>query len=271
MKRLIVGLLVLAGLLVAVDFGAAAFAEAAVSRQMRQEIGLPRDPAVRINGFPFVTQAAAGRYSSIDVTTDRLDVGPLQEVEVVVHLVDVRAPGGLRGDPATLQVRELDSTVRVGANDLERLVAVSGEDVERMRIESVDSDALEQLVEDGADPAVADLDPDTLARLVGTVEDLPDPDDPTAEQEGEVAVLVVLDLSDGQVRIAPQDVRRNGDDEPLPAEAAQAFGDLFAVTVDPGALPLGVRPTTVEARDGVIQVSGTARNVDLAPAQPTAG
>ncbi len=40
--------------------------------------------------------------------------------------------------------------------------------VERMRIETVDAEALQQLVEDGADAALADLDPDRSARLVGT-------------------------------------------------------------------------------------------------------
>jgi len=83
MKRMVIALLVLVGLLVAADFGAAASAESAVSRQMREQLGLVDDPSVRINGFPFLTQAAAGRYRSVDVSalrslfTVRVDPGRL--------------------------------------------------------------------------------------------------------------------------------------------------------------------------------------------------
>jgi hypothetical protein len=52
MRRLIIILLVLVGLAVAADFGSAALAESAVSRQMRGQLGLVDDPSVRINGSP---------------------------------------------------------------------------------------------------------------------------------------------------------------------------------------------------------------------------
>ena len=42
MKRLALVLVVLVGLLVAVDYGAAALAESAVARQMRDQLGLDR-------------------------------------------------------------------------------------------------------------------------------------------------------------------------------------------------------------------------------------
>ena len=72
MKRLVVAVLVIVGVLVAVDFAAAALAESAVSREMRQELGLADDPSVNINGFPFLTQAASGHYSSIDVDAQHI-------------------------------------------------------------------------------------------------------------------------------------------------------------------------------------------------------
>lgn len=262
MKRLIVGLIVLVGVLVGVDFGAAALAESAVSRQMREQIGLPDDPDVRINGFPFLAQALAGRYSSIDVAADRLRVGMLEEVEVVAQLRDVDAPLSevLGSGPRSLRVAEADGTVRVGADDLERLLG----DVDRLRIESLDADALEQAVEDGADPALADADPDTVARLVGTTAAL--------GEETEVTAIVALELTDGVVRIVPRDIRLGGPDAPpLPESTQSALRDRFTVDVDPGSLPLQVTPTELRAVDGVLEISGSTTDLVLGAAAASAG
>lgn len=253
MKRLIIGLLVLVGLLVAVDFGAAAVAESVVSRQMREQIGLPDDPRVRINGFPFVAQALAGRYSSIDVSAPRLEVGALREVEVAAELRDVRAPLSelLGPGPRTLRVGSADGTVRVGANDIERLVG----GVERLRIETVDAEALEQLVEDGGEAALASVDPDRAARFVGTTAVLGSPT--------EVSVLAVLDLDGSVVRVEPRDVRLGGAAEPLPESVQEAVRSEFAVEIDPGSLPLQVVPDELRAVEGVLEISGSATDLVL--------
>lgn len=262
MKRLIIGLIVLVGVLVGVDFGAAALAESAVSRQMREQIGLPDDPDVRINGFPFVTQALAGRYSSIDVSADRLRVGELQEVEVVAQLRDVEAPLSevLGSGPKSLRVAEADGTVRVGADDIERLLGT----VDKLRIESLDAEALAQAVEDGADPALADTDPDTVARLVGTTDFL--------GQETEVSAIVGLELADGLIRVVPRDVRVGGPDaDPLPDAVQESLRERFTVEVNPGSLPLQVTPTELQAVDGVLEISGSTTDLVLGAAATTSG
>ena len=89
MRRLVIALLVLIGILVVADFGAAALAESAVSRQMRSQLSLADDPSVRINGFPFLTQAVSGQYSSVDVAAQRISVGQLQELGVRTQLRNV--------------------------------------------------------------------------------------------------------------------------------------------------------------------------------------
>lgn len=262
MKRLIIGLIVLVGVLVGVDFGAAALAESAVSRQMREQIGLPDDPDVRINGFPFLTQAAAGHYSSIDVSADRLPVGDLQEVEIVAELRDVDAPLSemLGSGPKSLRVAEAEGTVRVGADDVERLLGT----VDRLRIESMDAVALAQAVEDGADPALADADPDTVARLVGTTEVL--------GLDAEVSAIVVLELTDGLVRVVPRDIHIGGPEvDPLPDAVQAALSQLFTVEIDPGSLPLQVTPTELTAVDGVLEISGSTTDLVLGTAATAAG
>ena len=87
MRRLIIILLVLVGLVVVADFGAAALAESAFSRQMRSQLGLVDDPSVRFNGFPFLTQAISGTYSSIDVDATRIPYGSFKELEINAQLV----------------------------------------------------------------------------------------------------------------------------------------------------------------------------------------
>jgi hypothetical protein len=209
---------------------------------------------VRINGFPFTTQALSGTYSSIDVTADRLSVGPLQEVEIVAQLRDVVAPLSevLGSGPKSLEVDEADGTVRVGADDVERLVG----DVERLRIETVDARVLADLVEDGADPALPTSTPTAPPGSPGTTRGL--------GTETDVAVVVALELEDdGTVRIVPQDVRLADGDEPLPDAVQEAVRERFAVGIDPGTLPLEVVPDELRAVDGVLEISGSARDLVL--------
>jgi hypothetical protein len=254
MRRLVIALLVLVGLLVAVDFGAAALAESAVSRQMREQLGLADDPSVRINGFPFLTQAISGEYRSVDVSAQRISVGDLRDLEVRAQLRGVTAPLGelLGSGPRTLEVREAEGTVRVGAGDLERLLP----GVERLRIENIDDEALERAVEEGGEASLLDIDPETAARLVGTTTVL--------GQELEISVIAVLRLAEGQVQIVPRDVRVGDEDAPpLPSTAQRALREMFTLNVDPGSLPLAVTPTTLEAQDGALEISGTAEDLVL--------
>ena len=263
MKRMVIALLVLVGLLVAVDFGAAAFAESAVSRQMREQLGLADDPAVRINGFPFLTQAAAGRYRSVDVSAQRISVGQLRELEVRAQLRDVRAPLSelLGSGPRTIEVGEADGTVRIGPRDLERLIP----GVDRLRVENVDADALEKAVSEGAEPSLALIDPESAARLVGTTT--------VMGEEFEVSVLAVLRIAGGQVEVVPRDVRLGADGPSLPSFAQRALRSLFTLRVDPGRLPLSVTPTELKAVNGALEVSGETEDLTLGAgsASTTAG
>lgn len=260
MKRLIIGLLVLVGLVVAADFGAAAVAESAVSREMREQLDLPDDPEVRINGFPFATQALAGTYSSIDVAAPRLQVGDLTDVEVTAQLRGVDAPLSevLGSGPKSLRVAEADGTVRIGADDIERLLGT----VDDLQIGTLDAEALARAVEDGGDASLADLDPDTAAQLYGTTSAL--------GEETPVSVIVSLELDDGVARIVPRDIRVGADPEPLPAAVQDAVRDRFTVSVDPGSLPLQVTPTELRATDdGFLEISGSTSDLVLGAAAAT--
>jgi hypothetical protein len=254
MRRLVIALLVLVGLFVAVDFGSAALAESAVSRQMREQIGLVDDPSVRINGFPFLTQAIAGRYSSVDVDASRIHVGALQQLDVSAQLRDVTAPLSmlLGSGPKTIDVREAEGTVQVPASDVERLV----HGVKNLRIETIDEEALQSAVEDGGPTSLTQIDPDHAARLGGTVTVL--------GQQIDMWLIATLQLVDGQVRVEPRYIHLGGDDTPaLPATVQSTLQQLFTIRINPGALPLAVTPTDLRAVNGAFEISGTAENLTL--------
>jgi hypothetical protein len=254
MRRLIIILLVLGGLLVVADYGAAALAESAVSRQMRGELGLIDDPSVRINGFPFLTQAIAGTYSSIDVDATRIQYGSFKELEINARLHDVGAPLSmmLGSGPKSLEVSSAEGIVKINAADLQRLIP----EAKKIRIESVDKTSLQQAVKNGADTSVASMSPEKTARLVGTVDFL--------GQSAEIAVLATLEIDKGKPSIVPVDARlSNGKGLPVPGSVLRQILDLFRVPLITGDLPLDVTADTFQAKDGTLQISGTARNLTL--------
>ena len=166
-RRAVAAVIVLVALVIAADYAAAAAAEAAVSRQMRAELSLADDPSVRINNFPFLTQALSGHYRSVDVTADHLTVGPLRDVELRTQLRDVTAPlSQLLGGTHTVAVREAEGTVRIGAPDIERLIP----GVDKLYIDGIDANGLQDAVKNGSDPSLLQIDPVTAALMGGTVD-----------------------------------------------------------------------------------------------------
>jgi hypothetical protein len=200
---------------------------------------------VRINGFPFLTQAIAGRYRSVDVTADHVTVGPLRDVQVRTQLREVTAPlSQLLGGSRTVAVREAEGTVRIGAPDIERLLP----GVDKFYIDGIDANGLQQAVDDGGDRALLQLDPNTAARLGGTVDLL--------GQKQQVNIIAELQLAAGQAQIVPHDVRLGDEKIELPAPLQRTLSRLFTLRLDPGGLPLQVTPTRLRATNGGLEISG---------------
>jgi hypothetical protein len=173
----------------------------------------------------------------------------------------VQAPLGqlLGSGPRTVAVREAEGTVRILPNDLQRLMPA----IDKMRIDTIDDEALEKAIEDGGDPSLREIDPDRAARLAGTATVL--------GQKLPISVIAVLELADGQIRIVPHDVRVGDDDAPpLPAPLQRQLRETFTLRIDPGSLPLEVTPTSLRARDGALEISGITRNLVLGGGGQTA-
>lgn len=125
MKRL-VALLLLLVVLCAADRGAEQVAEGVLAAQVGDE--LRGSPSVEIGGWPFLTQALAGRYEAIDVRGDGLRQAGLEVRDVAVRLEGVQVPlsSVVGGDITSVPVDRLSGRVRVPYGDLADAAAQRG-------------------------------------------------------------------------------------------------------------------------------------------------
>src|SRR5690242_9509266 len=87
-RRLFIALVVVVGLLVALDRIAVVAADRVVANRIETDQSLSTRPDVSIGGFPFLTQAIAGRYDSVKLT-----VHDLHRTSVPVHTLTVHLSG----------------------------------------------------------------------------------------------------------------------------------------------------------------------------------
>src|SRR5215469_18317530 len=94
MRKLLIGVAVLAVLLVAADRVSVAVAESRISDRLTSAYGLPDKPGVSITGFPFLTQVVAGDYQQIDVSASQVPADGATLHDLKVRLSGVHATVG---------------------------------------------------------------------------------------------------------------------------------------------------------------------------------
>jgi hypothetical protein len=109
-RALLVVVLLLLGLAVAADRFAVGFAEDKVAQQMAEKGGLHGTPTVDIAGFPFLTQAVAGRYDDvrISLTAGQLGQPAGTQAHVALHGVHVPLSSVLSGSVDRVPVDRID-------------------------------------------------------------------------------------------------------------------------------------------------------------------
>ena len=260
MKRIVIGLIVAIVLLVALDFAAASAAEYQVSSKVRQQLALPDDPSVKINGFPFLAQALAGDYKKVDVSADRLTVGEMHEVGVRAELYHVRVTLReiLTGSPS-IRVDDAQGSVLITRDDL--IKQLPG--VTKLTIGPIDRGALDGALADSANAApgssVTGISPDQAVRMVASTSVL--------GQKVDVSVIAVLQLAGRQIQISPRDIRvgSGADATRLPQVVQTGLRSMFTVRIDPGVLPFSVTPTSLQAVDNGLLISGVAHDLVISP------
>ena len=112
MRALLILLAVLGLLFVVVDRVGVAVAEDRVADRIAAEVGMPGPPEVDITGFPFLTQAAAGRYAEVQIGLTAADLGQPEgtRADVSLHGVEVPLADVLAGSVEQVPVERIDGT-----------------------------------------------------------------------------------------------------------------------------------------------------------------
>jgi LmeA-like phospholipid-binding len=92
MRKLLIAVIVVAGLLVAADRVAVILADRQIASRVQSAYSLPSKPSVSVTGFPFLTQVASGDYHQINVSIGSLNADGVQVNELTAQLSGVRAP-----------------------------------------------------------------------------------------------------------------------------------------------------------------------------------
>jgi len=259
MRKLIIGLLCLAGLAVVIDFGAAAYTEYDVSRQLRAGAELSADPEVTFHGFPFLRQAFNGRYDNIQITARSMRPDIPGEIAVEATLTGMRLPLGdlVDGRVRSVPVDRVDVRMRVEPVELGRLFGIPD-----LQVHSRPADKSDGTGGSGGSGMT------TAGALVltGTLPKAPTGQFGATIAGERVSVQADLLLDGDQIRVIATGFYRGPDDTSsvvVPEEDAPAVLARFTRTIDTKELPFGIRPTEVFALGGQIVVEGQGENVTI--------
>ena len=274
MKKLAITLVIVLGLLVAADYGAASFAEYQVSQQMKKQLKLAEDPSVRVHGFPFLTQAVAGDYKDVEVAAKAVQAGQLKELGVEANLHHARLPLNdvLAGQVHKIDVDELVGRMKLKASDVGRIIGITD-----LTINPAPKDALDESSGDGGSSSSGDGSGGTgqggatdssraAVALDGTIG--------IAGTNVRVKVIAVLSLLNGQLKIEPKKLDladRSLSEIPMGDVFEESILQQFTTTLDPGMLPFEVTPTAVRVERGALVMEGKADNVTIGPGGVSTG
>jgi LmeA-like phospholipid-binding len=126
-----IAVVALVGLLVAADRVTAGLAESAVAKRINQQspfVDSSSKAHVTINGFPFLTQALAGRYDDIRVTGSTLTIDNVNGVNLDAHMHGVHVPLGnaMNRDVRSLPIDHVSATATVPFSEAARLTGIDG-------------------------------------------------------------------------------------------------------------------------------------------------
>jgi hypothetical protein len=119
-RRLVVVVLVIVGLLVVADRVAVVAAQRVVAQRIEADQQLSQQPKVSINGFPFLTQALAGRYDHVTLTLRdvRAHSLPVHTLTVDLHGVHVPLSAVTSGHVSRVPVDKATATILLSYDDV---------------------------------------------------------------------------------------------------------------------------------------------------------
>jgi hypothetical protein len=226
-RKLLVGLVVLLGLLVVADRVGARVAAQAIAAEVQSSGRLTAEPEVEITGFPFLTQAIAGRYDRVEVSARDVPAGELTLVRL----------------DATL------SGVQVSAAD-----ALSGA-VQRVPVEGVRARALvayEDLARRSGERRLAVAPAGDRVRITGSLDVL--------GQTLTASAVSRVEVVEGDLLVTAEEYQVG--DQAADGALTRAFGDRLDLRIPVTGLPYGLQVTGVSVQpDGVAVVARTGATV----------
>ena len=120
-RKVIIWLAILLALLVALDFGAKAFAENEAAVQIQKQ-GFPKKPTVLIAGFPFLTQVISRHFDQITIKSGGIPAGPITISKLNVVADNVHLNSHFNGGTAG----PLHGTIVIGLGAIGNALSVAG-------------------------------------------------------------------------------------------------------------------------------------------------
>ncbi len=226
MRKLLIVLAVLVGLLIAADRVAAVVADHEIASRVQNSYNLPSKPSVSVRGFPFLTQVASGNYDKIDLSIGQVASQGVTVDNLDAHLTGVHAPAGdlLSHNSAGITAASISGTGTVPFSSV------------RSRLPRG-----VRLVRDGGQ-----------IKLSGTVHYL--------GLSVPVTATARLGVGASGITVTPTRVSAGPG---INAPASMVAG-RFRFVIPVPALPLHLRLTSVSVTPGGVRVSASASNVDFA-------
>ncbi len=224
MRKLVIGLIVLVGLVIAADRIGLHVAQDQIAKNIASQGEMDHRPQVSIKGFPFLTQALRGKYSEIDVNVGDVTQYGVRLKDSQVTLKGVHAP--------------ISDAVH---GDASKIVADTATSVATVGYDEVDKAAPKGMTVVAKGKALQVHGPVTFLGLSRTV-----------------TATVAVTPAGRSVRVLPQTVKTGGTTIPV-ALIQQAF----SFTVPVRGLPLGAKITNVSVQSNGLRVGTTAENIKL--------
>jgi hypothetical protein len=226
MRKLLIGVFVLAVLLVTADRISVAVAENQISDRLTSAYGLPEKPGVSITGFPFLTQVAAGDYGQIDVSASQVPAGGATLRDLNVRLTGVHATVSqvLGNGSSMVTADHAAGSAMVGFGTVDRRLPGGF-----------------RLHPDGKNLSVS-------GRLAYHGAHIP------------VSATVALGVSDAGISVTPVKVSVPG----LAGLPVSAYSSQLRIVVPLAALPLHLRLNSVHVTPDGLRIAASARHVQFA-------
>jgi hypothetical protein len=226
MRKLLIGVAVLAVLLVAADRISVAVAENQISDRLTSAYGLPDKPGVSITGFPFLTQVVAGDYQQIDVSASQVPADGATLHDLKVRLSGVHATvGQVLGNGSSMVTAD-----RAAGSAMVGFGTVDSRLPGGLRLHS-----------DGKNLSVSG----TLAYHGVHIP---------------VSATVAVGVSDFGIKVSPVRVNVAG----LPGLPVSAYSSQLHIVVPLSTLPLHLHLTSVQVTPDGLRIAASARNVQFA-------